>query len=53
MPACKTCYQGYTGEECDQCSNTVQRYEYVSVEEYAEGVEGWGRAPGVGVEPLG
>ena len=53
MPACKTCYQGYTGEECDQCSNTVQRYEYVSVEEYAEGVEGWGEHPEWGLNPWG
>jgi hypothetical protein len=53
MPACQTCYPGYTGSHCDTCTDTVQRYELVTVPEYAEGVDGWGEHPEWGLNPWG
>lgn len=51
MPSCKTCYYGYEGDECDKCSDTVQRYELVTVEEFAP--PGWGNHSEWGLNPWG
>ena len=53
MPACTTCYTGYNGTNCDKCSDNVQKYEFITVEDYAPPNEGWGKHPEWGLNPWG